>query len=337
MICTVKRRSKCVFFLFFLQKSKGVNILGYLYVLVSFLGMKEYGENQHIYTCITNSQDKQDEIFYTLEYKKRYVIEIMTKFAKYYYGTDKVINYGKYTENDAHEEEDMEVKHPEYLYTLIQYEWEDILLHIGTWEFMPEVFMRKDIPQLIWLSHGPLPLFVIPARVKKEYQWEQKELVYKQGIIRKFLNEYAMIYSPKWWQAELRNISDQKQSDIDYGKSNGIIEYKDAMFALQNSIINKIYKGTHDKDREKFIKEIENLQKCSREEFINKTNILNRKYCRDEEIMVLEMLNDLVEKDMDEYTQDVDKKTKEHEKKKEMYLNLKLFDVKTHMHNTMKK
>lgn len=109
-------------------------------------------EQEHIYATITNARDKQDEIaevFYdSLEHKRNRILKSLTTLAKYYYGTDKVINYSAYTENIDPQDEDLKVKNLEYLYTLIQYEGKDILLHIGTGEFTPEVFIRRNIPQL---------------------------------------------------------------------------------------------------------------------------------------------------------------------------------------------
>jgi len=79
----------------------------------------------------------------------------------------------------------------------MQYEGEDILVHVGTGEFVPEVFTRKNISQLKGLSHGSLPLFVITARAKEEYEWAEKEALYKHDVVRKFLNDHTIIYSPK--------------------------------------------------------------------------------------------------------------------------------------------
>lgn len=164
--------------------------------------MHNYLEQEHIHLCMKNADNKQDEIAEVFndnsEYMKNYNITMLTTLAKYYYGTEKVTNYSAYTEDDTEKEEDTtEVLNPEYLYMLIQYGGEDFLVHIGTGEFSPEVFTRRNIPQLTSLSHSPLPLFVITAWAKKEYQREEEKEIHKDAIIRKFLNEHAIIYSPK--------------------------------------------------------------------------------------------------------------------------------------------
>jgi|GEM_PF-1445754 len=157
---------------------------------------QEY-EHQHIYAEISNANDRQEEIANVLGFNKSRIVKDIAELAKYCYGTERVINYGKYTEIETPQEEDLEVKHKEFLYTLMQYEGNDILLHIGTGEFTPEVFTRRNIPELAALSHSSLPLFVVPASAKQYYEWEEKEIKYKNAIVMKFLNEHAIIYSPK--------------------------------------------------------------------------------------------------------------------------------------------
>jgi hypothetical protein len=57
-----------------------------------------------------------------------------------------VVDYGAYIHDDK--ENTIPIRNPQYLYTLIQYGGEDILIHVGTGEFTPEVFTRRDIPQI---------------------------------------------------------------------------------------------------------------------------------------------------------------------------------------------
>ncbi|MEI8009475.1 MAG: hypothetical protein WCI00_09305 [bacterium] len=73
-------------------------------------------------------------------------MNILIKLAEYYYETNKVRDYSKYIENTDHIiEDDEKVSQLEYLYTLIKYEGRDTAIHIGTGEFISEVFTRKDI------------------------------------------------------------------------------------------------------------------------------------------------------------------------------------------------
>jgi hypothetical protein len=46
---------------------------------------------------------------------------------------------------------------------LIKYKDEDILMHIGTGEFFPEVFTTKETPELKPFLNTKLPLFVVEA------------------------------------------------------------------------------------------------------------------------------------------------------------------------------
>jgi hypothetical protein len=111
-------------------------------------------KQEHINLYMKNTDDKQDEIAEvfndTSEYMKNHNIAMLTTLAKYYYETEKIMNYSAYTEDEEDKKEDMtEVSNPEYLYMLIQYGGEDFLVHIGTGEFSPEVFTRRNIPQLM--------------------------------------------------------------------------------------------------------------------------------------------------------------------------------------------
>ena len=64
--------------------------------------MERYREKEHVYGKRTNIRDHNDdivEVFHDAsEYMKNHVIDTVAKLAKYCYGTEKIINYGKYTE-----------------------------------------------------------------------------------------------------------------------------------------------------------------------------------------------------------------------------------------------
>ncbi|MEI6773770.1 MAG: hypothetical protein WCL18_02925 [bacterium] len=74
---------------------------------------------------------------------KNHNIGVLQRLAKYYYGTDEVVDYTEDTEKEV------EVGNAAYLYTLITYEGEDLLVHIGNGEFNTEVFTRKNISKLM--------------------------------------------------------------------------------------------------------------------------------------------------------------------------------------------
>lgn len=294
--------------------------------------MKEYIEKQHIYADINNSET-QEVIAEILSYTTKHMIEFMTKLAMYYYETDKVIDYGKYGEKDHREEDDIPAKHLEYLYTLIQDEGKDILLHIGTGEFTPEVFTRKDIPQFEGFSHSPLPLFVIPIWAKKQYEREQKENTYRHKVVRKFLDEHAIIYAPKWWQAQWRDIGKPWILAIDFGMSNGIIKSRDAMLALQDAIIHKQLRWDHDIHKERFIRDLHSLQGYSKKEFLKKSDPAHQRYASEEEKKIFKMLEDIATQDIDTSDEHTEGGEREDVLAYKMYDCLKMLEIKEHPHH----
>ena len=208
----------------------------------------------------------QDEVADILR-KKREVMEsdmnVFIKLAEYYYETNKVRDYSKYIENtDFIIEDDEKVSQLEHLYTLIKYEGRDTAIHIGTGEFIPEVFTRKDIPAYKWFSHSPLPLFVVVARAEQEH---------RENTPKKFFNEYAILYAPKWWQVEERINNKQREHTINYWESNGIMEYTDALLALQNGQIHKTFHNP--KSFERFITKIKELKTYTPEKLQIRSNI----------------------------------------------------------------
>lgn len=196
--------------------------------------------------------DKQEEIFDAFEntwkYMEKYEIGALTKLAKQYYGTDKAANYSGQTW------EETQVWDSVHLYTLIKYQGRDTLIPLGTGEFNTAVFTKRNIPRLAWFSHSPLPLFVVSARAEQEHKDENP---------KQFLNEHTLIYSPKWGQAELRITSKQKEHPINYGNSNGIMNYHDAFLTLQNAHIHKIF--PNDASFEEFVAEMKKLKEYAPE------------------------------------------------------------------------
>ena len=289
--------------------------------------MEKLSQVEHIYSSLTNNPERKEEIADILSYMDKHTIETLHTLATYYYGTDKEMNYGAYTKKWSLRDEDLNVKNKEYLYTLIQYKGEDILLHVGTGEFTPDVFTRRDIPQLLWLSHSPLPLFVVPAWVKQSYEWEENEEKYKHNIITRFLEEHAIIYSPKWWQAESRDIHKPQDCPINYGESNGIKDHRDTIAVIQNAIIMRMIKESNDEgmavDKEKIIKEMEYLQKFSKLEFVRRSR-LNQKHYTDTQKAIWRMLKDMTE----EKESDIEEKDEEREMGEDMYAVLKMFNVR---------
>ena len=231
--------------------------------------MHQHLEHEHDNKPNKRHPDKQDEIVNILRKKAEVMandIGILIKLAEYYYGTDKVRDYGKYIQDSIPEEHE-DVKNPEHLYTLIKYEWKNVAVQIGTGEFTSEVFTRRDITEYKWFSHSPLPLFVVAARAAEEY---------KDSNPKKFFNQQAILYSPKWWQVEERIGHKQRERDLNYGESNGIINYVDALLALQNAQIHKTFPNKTfpaEKSFDKLLTKIKELKIYTQEDLQTRSNL----------------------------------------------------------------
>ncbi len=233
--------------------------------------MYELLKHEYDNSLENNHSDKQDEIADVLkkqedeeenqEYMEKHNIDVLIRLAQYYYGTDGVADYSSYTWKEP------EVWNAAYLYTLIKYEGQNLLVHIGTWEFNTEVFTRRNIPKLTWFSHGPLKLFVVSAWARANDKDSEPEI---------FLNNHALIYSPKWGQAELRISHKQREKAINYRDNIGIINYQDALLALKNAEIHKAFplekSLEKEKSFEKFVEKMEELKKFTPEELQKRTN-----------------------------------------------------------------
>jgi len=196
--------------------------------------MHEYVKNSYPYDSRKTPRNNQEDIadvFKKDAETMKHDISEFTRLAQYYYGTDGVAEYSVYTW------EETQIRNAAHLYTLIKYQGKDFLVHVGTGEFNTAVFTRRDIQELKWFSHSPLPLFVVSARAEQEH---------KESNPKKFLNEHALLYSPKWGQAEFRNSHKARENGINYGNSNGIMEYNDAVLALKNAEIHKIFSSATD-------------------------------------------------------------------------------------------
>jgi len=180
---------------------------------------------------------------------KRFTLDTISALAKYVYGTQDVINYGKYTKIGKKEWIYDTVAHTEYLYTLIKYKDEDILMHIGTGEFFPEVFTTKETPELKPFLHTKLPLFVVEAWAVNKYPWVDKEKKHGQNIIYQFLEEKALLSVTKGGEVHERNIENDNKQKIDLGNTHGIIYADDVLSLLEQEAINKAIQTLETKER----------------------------------------------------------------------------------------
>ncbi len=241
---------------------------------------------KHEYSNNQKHPDKQDELAGALKEDAevmKHDLKYLVRLAQYCFDTTWSIDYGKITG------EEVQVGSDAHLYTLITYNGKDILVQVGTWEYTTAVFTKKGIQETRWLRNSPLPLFVVTARADQEQTTEYP---------RRFLNEHTMIYSPKWWQAELRIYAKDRKKSIDYGKSNGIMSYEKAVTTLQNAIIKKTFYDRKTKNNlsKRFVDEMKHLQNKDFEQFIRRYEVKPEFYSWDKKSIAfracLEQLGD---------------------------------------------
>lgn len=229
---------------------------------ILFISIVGYMEKNWEYEATSDKENIHAETQYDLidnlnnndednsDYMKKHNINVLREIAKKYYGIAEI----KKMETYLHK------WNLESLYTLIDYEWEDILLCIGTGDFTQEMFTRKDIPEYRWLTNSPLKLFVTTARARENS---------KDSDPKNFLDQFTIMYAPKGGEIVLRNTHGQQS--INHWDSLGIIKYKDVLFTLRNAEIHKIFPHEHEFD--KFCKKIQELKDYSYEEVSKRSSI----------------------------------------------------------------
>lgn len=175
------------------------------------------------------SSDTQEEIYanFDEDQDSERILDFMTKLnlklfrdlARQYYQIGKIMKMEEYQDHG----------YKEILYTLIEYENQDELVEIGRGQFHPEIFLRRDIQEYAGFTHSPLKLFVTDSWARNEDKSSPEE----------FLQRHAILYSPKGGQVEIRKKHSMKP--FNHGDSIGIVTYDDAMLALQNAEVNKMF------------------------------------------------------------------------------------------------
>lgn len=278
-------------------------------VLVSVVDMegdRKYRECEHIYSCSTNQRN--DELMEVVsdsgEYMKRFTLDTISALAKYVYGTQDIINYGKYTKIGKKEWIYDKVSHTEFLYTLIKYKDEDILMHIGTGEFFPEVFTTKETPELKPFLRTKLPLFVVEAWAVNKYPWVDKEKKYGQNIVHQFLEDEAVLSVTKGGEVHERNIENDTKQKIDLGNTHGIIYADDVLRLLEHEAINKAIQTLETKERKDaeevwknyyyqpidisdVHKKIQDIQTYSKKDFVQRIKKNKKHFSRSGEVVSL--------------------------------------------------
>lgn len=226
---------------------------------------------EHENTHQKNNSDRQDELSHVLKDERetmKEAIKELVSLAQYYYDNEWSVDYGEYTW------EEVQVGHDAHLYTLITYKGKDVLVQVGSWEYNLATFTKSGIEKTRRLRNSPLPLFVVTARADQEQ---------KNNHPRRFLNEHAMIYVPKWGLAETRMTHKERQKSIDYGKSNGIVEYEKAKTTMQSALLKKMFfdRKTKNNINTYVIGEIEKLKNKSFDEFVKRYEVNPKFYKQD--------------------------------------------------------
>jgi len=246
----------------------------------------EYSNNQK------HPDNKQDEIAGALKEDAevmKHDLKYLAKLVQCYFDNEWSINYGECTW------EEVQVGNDAHLYTLIKYNGKDIMVQVGRWEYNTAVFTKTGVEETRRLRNSPLPLFVVTA-------WADQEQ--KMSHPTRFLNEHAMIYSPKWWKVEARMTFAERKKPIDYGKGNGIMEYQKAITALQNTSIKKKFYDRENKKKnnlpKRLIDDMISLKNKNFEQFIRRYEVDPKfYYLNKKSVDVRECLNQLGDNDME--------------------------------------
>jgi len=201
-------------------------------------------------------------------------LEYFQKIVQYYYDNEWSVDYGECTW------EEVQIGHDAHLYTLIRSDNKDVLVKVGSWEYNSAVFTKSGIEETRRLRNSPLPLFVVTA-------WADQEQ--KINYPRRFLNEHAMLYSPKWGQVETRMTFNERKKSIDYGKSNGIFAYEEAMAVVQSAIIKKMFYDRKAKNhlQKRFVDEMKILKTKDVEQFVKRYEVKSEFYSENHQSVLL--------------------------------------------------
>ena len=222
----------------------------------------------------TNYPDKQDEIADTLKKQAEIMKHDIYRLAEVYtelLGTEGLGNYCCYTN------ERQECTDGSDLYTIIKYEGRDLIVKVGAGEFNIKVFTTGNIKELKWFYMSPIPLFVVDQG--HSYLGDKKDLHLKKDTPIEYLNRYAVLVSPKWWEAYYRSHNERHEKNIDYNNIQKM-NYDDALATWRITLLHKTFpsweinevkvvkmmKRLKDMDFEQFYKQIWKGEKFLSEE-----------------------------------------------------------------------
>lgn len=147
------------------------------------------------------------------------------------------------------------------LYTIIKYHNKNLMVKVGAGEFTTKVFTTGNIYELRWFYNSPIPLFVVNQWHNS--WWNDEALLLKITNPKKYLDIYAKIVSPKWWEAYFRSNQQRYKQKIDYMPIH-IANYEDVILLGRNALLQKEFSEL---EFNKIIKKIKKLKILDFEKF----------------------------------------------------------------------
>ena len=209
--------------------------------------------------------DLSSELFENLDYQqqlqekqKQSDINRLWEVFSHLFGTENLWNYCYYTKSNK------QCSDWSDLYSIIKYQWKDLIIKVWAWEFNTDVFNTWWIKELKWFYNTSIPLFVVNQSDGYFANREQQEL--RTNNPKEYLNKYAIIIIPKWSKAYFRWYQDRKNS-IDFGHIN-IRDYQNTINQGRLAILHKEFPNWQFQD---CLKIIEQFQKMDFHKFYSNT------------------------------------------------------------------
>lgn len=122
------------------------------------------------------------------------------------FGTDFLGDYTCYTN------EPKQCSDGSDLYMLIKYEGKDLLVKVWAGEFNTQVFTIGNVEELKWFYNSPMPLFVVNQA--HSYLGDKEDTFLREHTPREYLDKYAVLVSPKWWEAYHRSTTERHEKRL---------------------------------------------------------------------------------------------------------------------------
>jgi len=206
---------------------------------------------------IQEHHEVNDELLDSLKkspYEQKEIAHLAEVF-KELFGTDFLGDYTCYT-NEAKQCSDWSD-----LYTLIKYEGKDIIVKVGAGEFNTKVFTTGNVKELKWFYHSPIPLFVVNQG--NSYLGDTEDKFLRAVKPKEYLDKFAVIVSPKWWEAMYRTPRERHEQKIDFNHIH-IREHTDALLQGRLALLHKTFPNW---EFEETVRMIKRLKKMDFEQF----------------------------------------------------------------------